>query len=103
MSLLVKSFRAVSRTPVARRCFSDVLHDRERAAEAAFFNQEDANKLAALQAKLRATAASRPQSGVVQDVIQTEIDQLRGIMAPHNLPEETLQGPFCERACDNAL
>ena len=94
MSLFARTFRMTVRRTPARRAFSDLIKERERAAEAAFFNKEDALALKALQAKLRASAASRPNDESVKEVVQTEIDQLRGIMAPHNLPEETLQGRF---------
>jgi len=90
--MLTRSFRRVARTAVARRCFSDSFKERERAAEAAFFNQEDAQALKALQAKLRNSAASQSGNTAVQEVIANEIDQLRSIIAPHNLPEERLQG-----------
>ena len=94
MSYLVKSFRSVVRTPVARRCFSDIFNERERAAEAAYFNQQDAIQLAALQAKLRAAAKNKPADTNVKTALTSELDQLRDIMAPHNLPEETLHGEY---------
>ena len=100
MSFFVRSFRSTVRTSVARRCMSDQFKDRERAAEAAFFNQEDAAKLAALQAKLRVTAAQQGNA-VVQKVRTTETDKLVSLIAPHKLPRETLQRA-CVRACMRA-
>ena len=96
MSLLVKAFRGVSRTSVmprfiARRSLSDAISERERAAEAAYFNQEDARALAELRSKLRLSKTSQTDNAAVNQVEDSEIDELREIIAPHSLPSEVLQ------------
>ena len=70
---------------------SDSFTERDRAAEAAYFNQEDAIALKQLQEKLRASAKSKKPEAV-RAAVTSEIDELRAIMAPHNLPEHILHG-----------
>jgi hypothetical protein len=97
MSLVAKTFRAAARVPAVRRSLvvrsmsTDAFKERDRAAEAAFFNAADAQALAALTAKLRKANQMHPNKAVAS-VVKTEMDDLRAIIAPHNLPHEKLQG-----------